>query len=182
MEFLHHSFFSLIQLGQDGSLVLIQRDGTTHPALSFHSGSVLCFVEVLLRYVAVKKWVKTNIVAGRNGNDICNKCLGTETYLSICLTWWWSTCSFFHVITRSEKDCNLYLVSDKKQAAQDDELLAMNLVPSRRGMGAAGGAHTPSTTHQRVWGFFNNFKRDPYTATAGALSKFYDAVCKLVLE
>ncbi|XP_063886711.1 TBC1 domain family member 15-like isoform X3 [Scylla paramamosain] len=119
------------RLGQDGSLVLIQRDGTTHPALAFHSGSVLCFVEVLLRYVAVKK---------------------------------------------SEKDSNLFLVSDKKQAAQDEELLAMNLVPSRQGPGAAGGAHSLPTTHQRVWGFFNNFKRDPYTATAGALSKFYDAV------
>ncbi|MPC35643.1 TBC1 domain family member 17 [Portunus trituberculatus] len=125
------------RLGQDGSLVLIQRDGTTHPALAFHSGSVLCFVEVLLRYVAVKK---------------------------------------------SEKDCNLYLVSDKKQAAQDEELLAMNLVPSRQGPSAARGAHSFPTTHQRVWGFFNNFKRDPYTTTAGALSKFYDAVCKLVLE
>lgn len=121
------------RLGQDGSsLVLIQRDGTTHPALAFHSGSVLCFVEVLLRYVAVKK---------------------------------------------SEKDCNLYLVSDKKQAAQDEELLAMNLVPNRRGPGRAVGAHGhTSSTPQRVWGFIKNFNRDPYTTTASALSKFYDAV------
>ena len=86
-----------------------------------------------------------------------------------------------HLFIRSEKDCNLYLVHDKRQAAQDDELLAMNLVPSRRGPSGVGGAHGHgSSTHQRVWGFFNNFKRDPYTATAGALSKFYDAVCKFV--
>ncbi|KAG0729053.1 TBC1 domain family member 15 [Chionoecetes opilio] len=124
------------RLGQDGSLVLIQRDGTTHPGLAFHSGSVLCFVEVLLRYVAVKK---------------------------------------------SEKDCNLYLVSDKKQAAQDEELLAMNLVPQRRGPGG-GGAQGPSSAQQRVWGFFNNLKRDPYTATTGALSKFYDAVIYTGME
>ncbi|KAK3886824.1 hypothetical protein Pcinc_009049 [Petrolisthes cinctipes] len=120
------------------SLVLIQRDGTTHPALAFHSGSVHCFVEVLLRYVAVKK---------------------------------------------SEKDGDLYLVSDKRQAAQDQELAAMNLVPSRWGMAGDGGGWSgggPSgqwtSTHQRVMGFINNLKRDPYTTAAGALSKFYDAV------
>lgn len=87
------------------------------------------------------------------------------------------TDSHLSLSTRSEKDCNLYLVSDKKQAAQDEELLAMNLVPPRRGpVGAGGTAHS---THQRVRGFINNFKRDPYTATTSALSKFYDAVCKL---
>ncbi|XP_050688883.1 TBC1 domain family member 15-like isoform X2 [Eriocheir sinensis] len=117
------------RIGQDGSLVLIQRDGTTHPALAFHTGSVLCFVEVLLRYVVVKK---------------------------------------------SEKDCNLYLVSDKKQAAQDEELLSMNLVPNRRGPIGPGGL--PQSAPQRVWGFLNNFKRDPYTTTATTLSKFYDVV------
>ncbi|XP_071514624.1 TBC1 domain family member 15 isoform X2 [Panulirus ornatus] len=123
------------RLGKDGSLVLIQRDGTTHPALKFHSGSVSNFVEVLHRYVAVRK---------------------------------------------SEKDNNLYLVSDKRQAAMDDELSAMNLVPARRGIGGGWGGgtgHVPwANTQQRVWGFFNILKRDPYTTTVNALSKFYDAV------
>lgn len=124
------------KIGDDGSLVLIQRDGTTHPALAFHSGSVAFFVEVLHRYVAVKN---------------------------------------------SEKDRNLYLVSDKRQAALDDELSAMNLVPDRRGPGGGwaggGGGHAHwSNTQQRVWGFFNNLKRDPYTTTISTLSKFYDAV------
>lgn len=81
--------------------------------------------------------------------------------------------SFF---ARSEKDSTLYLVSDKKQAAQDEALLAMNLVPSRQGRGVGGAPHS---AQQRVWGFINNFKRDPYTTTASALSKVYDAVCKL---
>lgn len=84
----------------------------------------------------------------------------------------------------SEKDRNLYLVSDKRQAALDDELSAMNLVPDRRGPGGGwaggGGGHAHwSNTQQRVWGFFNNLKRDPYTTTISTLSKFYDAVCKL---
>ncbi|KAK7082408.1 hypothetical protein SK128_022336 [Halocaridina rubra] len=126
---------------KDQSLVLIQRDGTTHPALAFRSGSVFCFVEVLLRYVAVKM---------------------------------------------SEKDSNLYLVSDKKQANSDDQLSAMNLVPDRRGPSGvwSGGSASMASgvpwanTHQRVWGFFNNLKRDPYTTTVSTLSKFYDAVCK----
>lgn len=64
----------------------------------------------------------------------------------------------------------------------DNELSAMNLVPSRRGVGGGWGertGHVPwGNTQQRVWGFFNNLKRDPYTTTVGALSKFYDAVCK----
>ncbi|XP_069949536.1 TBC1 domain family member 15 isoform X2 [Cherax quadricarinatus] len=119
------------RIADDDSLVLIQRDGTTHPALAFRSGSVLCFVEVLLRYVAVK---------------------------------------------RSEKDSNLYLVSDKRQAAMDEELSAMNLVPPRRGFPGAGGPNHWLNTQHRVWGFINNLKRDPYTTTVGALSKFYDAV------
>lgn len=98
-------------------------------------------------------------------------------YLSVCVY------PSIHVLTRSEKDSNLHLISDKKLADQDEKLLSMNLVPQRRGPGRAGGAHGfANSTHQRVWGFINNFKRDPYTATAGALSKFYDAVCKLVVH
>lgn len=77
------------------------------------------------------------------------------------------------LVSRSEKDCNLYLVSDKKQAAQDEELRAMNLVPNRQGLVGA------QSAPQRVWGFINSFKRAPYTTTASTLSKFYDAVCKL---
>ncbi|XP_069168545.1 TBC1 domain family member 15 isoform X2 [Procambarus clarkii] len=119
------------KIANNDSLVLIQRDGTTHPALAFRSGSVLCFVEVLLRYVAVK---------------------------------------------RSEKDSDLYLVSDKRLAAMDDELSAMNLVPPRRGFGGAAGHGQWGNTQQRVWGFISNLKRDPYTTTVGALSKFYDVV------
>lgn len=102
---------------------------------------------------------------------------------------WWSSFSDFKVMiflsrSSSEKDRNLYLVSDKRQATQDNELSAMNLVPDRRGPGAnwagggAGHAHW-SNTQQRVWGFINNLKRDPYTTTISTLSKFYDAVCKL---
>lgn len=81
------------------------------------------------------------------------------------------------LFTRSEKDCNLFLVIDRKQAAQDKELLDMDLVPHRRGPVGAEGA--PHSAQQRVLGFFYNFKRDPYTTAASALSKFYDAVCKL---
>ncbi|XP_068247079.1 TBC1 domain family member 15-like isoform X1 [Palaemon carinicauda] len=124
------------RIGDNTSLVLIQRDGTTHPALAFHSGSVHCFVEVLLRYVDVKK---------------------------------------------SEKDSNLYLIVDKKLNTCDEKLSALNLVPDRRGPGGWGGGGGPSgipwgNTQQRVWGFFNNWKRDPYTTTVSTLSKFYDAV------
>ena len=84
-------------------------------------------------------------------------------------------------LCRSEKDSNLFLVSDKKQATLDDELSAMNLVPDRRGPSAWSGGHSGihlGNAQQRIWGFFNNLKRDPYTTTVGTLSKFYDAVCK----
>lgn len=91
----------------------------------------------------------------------------------------------FYMLCRSEKDGNLYLVSDKRQATQDQQLAAMNLVPSRWGgpgdvdaWSGGGLSGQWMTTHQRVLGFFNNLKRDPYTTAAGALSKFYDAVCK----
>ncbi|CAL4077272.1 unnamed protein product, partial [Meganyctiphanes norvegica] len=123
------------KIGKEGSLVLIQRDGTTHIALSFRSGSISCFVDVLKRYRSIK---------------------------------------------RSEKDSALYLVMDKKQANIDDQLSALNLVPSRRGPSGGGGrgAILPhQSTHQRVWGFFNNMKRDPYSTTLTTLSKFYDVVC-----
>lgn len=143
------------KIGKEGSLVLIQRDGTTHIALQFKSGSISCFVDVLKRYRSVK---------------------------------------------RSEKDSALYLVVDKKQASNDDQLSALNLVPKRKGPASSVGSTLwpPSgedesagvkgggigkgdvlphqSTHHRVWGFFNNMKRDPYTTTLTTLSKFYDVV------
>lgn len=47
----------VLQLTSTGSLVLIQRDGSTHPALQFPGKDADYFVEVLQRYVAVKQWV-----------------------------------------------------------------------------------------------------------------------------
>ncbi|XP_076054013.1 TBC1 domain family member 15/17 isoform X2 [Oratosquilla oratoria] len=111
-------------IGPDESLVLIQRDGTTHPALVFRSGDVSNFVEVLLRYVAVKK---------------------------------------------SVKDSNLFLVSEKNKASMDEKLSSLNLVPRSRHPGGV-------STQQRVWGFINNMKKDPYTTALSTLSKVYDTV------
>ncbi|RXG56612.1 TBC1 domain family member 15 [Armadillidium vulgare] len=98
-------------------------------------------------------------------------------------------CRYFS-LREQERDPSLLLLQDKFQADIDDKLSALDLVPNRspnngrkrfaRRYGDRShhhhNHHWASEAPKKVWGFFHNMKRDPYTTTLSTLSKVYDVV------
>ncbi|XP_018007297.1 TBC1 domain family member 15 isoform X2 [Hyalella azteca] len=144
----------------EGSLVLIQRDGSTHPALQFPGKDAEYFVEVLSRYVAIKRSEKDStlfLLRDKKTARIDDQlsALGLVSHAS-----------------RGSRVRKLHgsSSSDSKSRGSPQHTSSSQV--------ELHSAVVPWTTAapQRVMGFISNFRRDPYTTTLTTLSKFYDIV------
>lgn len=187
------------KLSDTGSLVLIQRDGSTHPALQFPGKDAAYFVEVLRRYVAVKQSEKDPtlfLLKDKKQADLDAKLSALNLVPAAPRRR--RLLPNYHHRHRHGAASSSSGTNTRRSPLEGEGNVAKNHngeSPGRSGSprphSAAGGnsqqfphsnagppgAMVPwANTPQRVMGFFNNFKRDPYTTTLSTLSKFYDNV------